>query len=162
MVSQDEFVELITENQKIIFKITFIYTDNEEDRKDLHQDIILQLWKAVPTFRSDSKISTWIYRIALNTAVSQIRQQKKRPTHASIDISLLQLKDDSDNGLEERTVALNKQINMLNHLEKALILLYLEDKSHEEISEIIGLSVTNVGTRISRIKQKIKDNISNN
>jgi RNA polymerase sigma-70 factor (ECF subfamily) len=162
MISQDEFVELITQNQKIIFKITFIYTDNEEDRKDLYQDIVLQLWKAVPSFRNDSKVSTWIYRIALNTAVSQIRRIKKRPAHISIDDSLLQLKDNSDTGLEEIIAVLYKQINKLNDLEKALILLYMEEKSHEEISEITGLSITNVGTRISRIKQKLKDNFFNN
>ena len=161
MMEQKDFIRIILENEKVIFKITTFYAYNEDDRKDLYQEIVLQLWKAYPNFRKEAKISTWLYRIALNTAISQIRKNKKEAPKVPISQIVLQVSDSTDNDKEEKIQMLYKQIEQLNQLEKAIILLYLEDKSHEEIAEVIGLTITNVGTRLSRIKQKIKEQIIN-
>ncbi len=160
MDHQEAFIRIIKENEGIIFKISTVYTKNEDDQKDLYQEIVLQLWKAFGKFRNDAKISTWLYRIALNTAITQFRKAKKNRNQISIDKTILNYTENANTAFEERIKVLYKYIATLNDLEKGIILLYLEDKNYEEIAAITGLSATNVGTRLSRIKQKIKSQIS--
>lgn len=160
MRKEEAFTQMIKEHEGVIFKITSVYTNNTSDQKDLYQEIVYQLWKGYDSFRGDSKISTWMYRVALNTAFTHIRKDKRRG-HAvpleHIDLSY----EVHDPILEERLKQLYKQIKLLSDLEKGLILLLLEGKKYEEIADITGLSPTNVGTRISRIKQKLKKQMTN-
>jgi len=159
MGKEESFTRIIKDNEGVIFKITTIYTDNRQDQKDLYQEIVYQLWKSFDSFRNESKISTWMYRIALNTAIGQLKKSKKHSNKTGIDQVVLQQTENYDTEFENRLKMVYEQIHQLNILDKGLILLLLEGKKYEEISEITGLSETNVGTRISRIKQKLKSRI---
>ena len=161
MGKEEAFAQIIKDNEGVIFKITTIYTSNAQDQKDLYQDIVYQLWKSFDTFRNEAKISTWMYRVALNTAIRQLQQRKRRPVDISIDQVITRQTEHYDQEFEERLRLLYRHINQLNVLEKGLMLLLLEGKKYEEIAEITGLTPTNVGTRISRIKVKLKDQINN-
>jgi len=156
MGKEESFTRIIKENEGLIFKITTIYTENGQDQKDLYQEIVYQLWKSYDSFRNESKISTWMYRIALNTAIGQLKKRKKQSITTSIDQVVLRQTENYDTEFEKRLKMVYEQIHQLNILEKGLILLLLEGKKYEEIAEITGLSHTNVATRISRIKQKLK------
>mgnify|MGYP001943770218 CR=1 FL=1 len=162
MNNETEFVKMIKENEGLIFKITSIYGNSQEDKQDLYQEIVLQLWKSFEKFRHEAKVSTWIYRVALNTAISRLRKDKKSNETILDDKLMYSLPDNQDSILEERSKELYIQIARLNDIEKAVVLLHLENKSHNEISEITGLTVSNVGTRMARIKQKLKENIAKN
>ena len=159
MGKEESFTRIIKDNEGVIFKITTIYTDNGQDQKDLYQEIVYQLWKSFDSFRNESKISTWMYRIALNTAIGQLKKSKKHSNKTGIDQVVLQQTENYDTEFENRLKMVYEQIHQLNILDKGLILLLLEGKKYEEISEITGLSETNVGTRISRIKKKLKSRI---
>ncbi len=159
MGKEESFTRIIKENEGVIFKITTIYTQNGQDQKDLYQEIVYQLWKSFDSFRNESKISTWMYRIALNTAISQLKKSKKHSNTSGIDQVVLKQTENYDTEFENRLKMVYKHIHQLNILEKGLILLLLEGKKYDEIAEITGLSETNVGTRISRIKQKLKSRI---
>lgn len=160
MGKEERFTQLIKDNEGIIFKITTIYTDNRHDQQDLYQDIVYQLWKYFDGFRNESKISTWMYRVALNTAITRIKKEKKNGKRVSIDRVVVKQTDYYDTVFEERLKVMYNHIKKLNELEKGLILLLLEGKKYEEIAIITGLSPSNVGTRISRIKQKLKTRIT--
>lgn len=156
MNTEGEFVSLIQQNEGIIFKITNIYADTSEDKKDLYQEIVYQLWRGFQKFRSESKASTWMYRIALNTAINGQRKKSKTINTSSLDQETIHLVELNDELMNERVRLLREQIAKLNDLEKAIIILFLENKSHQEIAEITGLSTSNVGTRFGRIKEKLK------
>ena len=148
------FLKMVEENQGIIYKVGKMYRDSKEDQEDLFQEIVLQLWKAYPNFRNDSKVSTWMYRIALNTAIATFRKNKIKlefkesfAKHNYCDYTEAQ----SEN--EER---LFEAIRTLNKADRALIALYLEDYPHREIAEITGITENYVGVKISRIKDKLK------
>ena len=147
-----QFLEMIRQNEGIIYKVTSFYTDTEHPLGDLYQEVVLNLWKAFPSFRGDSKYSTWIYRIALNTCVSFYRRSKKNISYVDISMDIPDVVDNN-----EEIQELYKLINRLGKIERALVLLYLDDKSYKEIAEITGLTVTNVATNISRIKDKLRD-----
>ena len=151
---EQKFVSMIQANERIIYKVCYMYTTQRNTLNDLYQEVVLNLWKAFPNFRSECKISTWIYRIALNTCISFIRKDKNVPEIISLtlDYDRIDDKDDTEIMLKQ----LYKLINQLGPLEKSIILLYLENKSYEEISEITGLTVTNVATRLNRIKEKLR------
>lgn len=147
-----EFISLIQQNEGIIFKVASFYADNENSIGDMYQEIVLNLWKGYPSFRGESKYSTWIYRIALNTCVSFFRRKKVKPEYVE---NLPDIKDITNNK-DEQIKELYRLINKLGKIERALVLLYLDDKPYKEISEITGISLTNVSTRISRIKEKLR------
>ncbi|MGB5820668.1 MAG: sigma-70 family RNA polymerase sigma factor [Saonia sp.] len=157
MGKEQEFSQIVKQNEGVIFKITTIYTDNGRDQQDLYQDIVYQLWKSFHTFRNESKISTWMYRVALNTALTQLKRNKRKGRSIPIDQVVLRQTEYYDTEFEERLKLLYAHIHQLNALEKGVMLLLLEGKKYEEIAEITGLSPSNVGTRISRIKQKLKN-----
>jgi RNA polymerase sigma-70 factor (ECF subfamily) len=159
MDKESDFVQIIKENEGVIFKITTFYTDNKIDQQDLYQDIVYQLWKSFDTFRAEAKISTWMYRIALNTALTRLKKSKRRGHSISIDKVVLEQTDNYEPEFEERLRKLYHHIGQLNVLEKGIMLLLLEGKKYEEIAEITGLSASNVGTRISRIKNKMKSGL---
>ena len=153
--TEQEFVALIKEYERVIYKVCYLYATPNAPLSDLYQEVVLNLWKAFPKFRRECKVSTWIYRISLNTCISFMRKEKNIPEIVS------QTPAEADRSEEwDETQAMLRQlyrmINRLGQLEKSIILLYLEEKSYEEISEITGLTVTNVATKLNRIKEKLR------
>ncbi|MFT3909200.1 MAG: RNA polymerase sigma factor [Ferruginibacter sp.] len=155
MPDKGDFIKIIQENEGLIYKVTKVYANNKEDGQDLYQEIVYQLWKSFDSFRNESKISTWIYRIALNTAIVHLNREKRKPNQVPVDDWILNKTDSTDNLTDERSALLFSVIKKLNQIEKAIILLYLEGRSYDEIAVITGFTVTNVGTRLGRIKQKL-------
>ncbi len=160
MPDKTEFIAIIQENEGLIYKVTKVYTNSREDAQDLYQEIVYQLWKSFGTFRNESKISTWMYRIALNTSIAHLNKEKKKRGHVEIDEGLLNKTDHSDTIMDERSEMLFGLIKKLSDIEKGIILLYLEGKSYEEIAAITGFTASNVGTRLERIKQKLISQIN--
>ena len=152
------FLSGIEGNKGIIYKVVNAYCKNEEDRKDLVQEIIIQLWKSFDTYDNSFKYSTWMYRISLNVAISFYRKERTRRIISNPLTEGIISFTDTDN-LEDKESdlgMLQQLILQLNDLDKALMLLYLEEKGHKEISQIIGISETNVATKISRIKTRLR------
>jgi RNA polymerase sigma factor (sigma-70 family) len=158
---EKEFMEMINAHRGIIFKVCRIYDRENVYRDDLFQEIVLQLWKSFPGFRNESLPSTWMYRVALNTAISHFRKRIKNPGHRPLSKSEFQLADQpafsEDNA---QTIMLNRAIDQLSPIEKALIILYLEEKNYAEISEIIGITANNVGVKLNRIKAKLEQKLN--
>lgn len=159
MDKKDRFTDVIKKNQGLIFKVATLYTNSLEDREDLYQEIVFQLWKSFDTFNEQSKLSTWMYRVAMNTAIYNLKSSKRKVNTIPIDFQTERFADVLDKTEEERIKVLYEQIQRLSLLEKGLILLYLEDKSHQEIASIIGITTSNVGTKIARIKERLKTQI---
>ena len=160
---KNEFIKLVKANQAIINKICFGYTNNIDDRLDLNQEILIQLWKAYPKFDHHAKLSTWIYRIALNTAISNFRKAKRKVKVDELIHHVDHLNATNSNPDSEAQISeLYGMIHRLNDLEKAIMLLYLDEQSYKEIAEIVGISETNVATKISRIKLKLKNDFNKN
>ena len=145
--AEQEFVSVIREYERVIYKVCYLYTTPNATLNDLYQEVVLNLWKAFPKFRRECKISTWIYRIALNTCISFIRKEKNIP-------EIVTLTQEADR--TEETDETQAMLRQLYRMIKSIILLYLEEKSYEEIAEITGLTLTNVATKLSRIKDKLK------
>jgi RNA polymerase sigma-70 factor (ECF subfamily) len=163
-VEKDKFISAIKNNQNLIFKVCYSYCSNPENRKDLQQEILMQLWNSFLKFDGRVKISTWIYRIALNTAISFYRNDSKHNGNkVTIDESVISLSNfEYVPEQDENIVMLYKFIENLNEIDKALILLYLDDNKYKDIADILGISETNVATKISRIKKILKEQFSNN
>jgi len=163
-VEKEQFISVIKDHQNLIFKICYSYCSDVENRKDLEQEILLQLWKSFKKFDGRVKMSTWIYRIALNTAISFYRADRKiTDRKVPIDASIISISNfEYDAELEENISILYQFIEKLDEFEKALILLYLDDNKYKDIADILGISETNVATKISRIKKTLKDQFSNN
>jgi RNA polymerase sigma-70 factor, ECF subfamily len=154
---EKEFLQIITDNQGIIHKVCSIYCDLEEDRRDLFQEIIAQLWKSYPSFRSESKFSTWMYRVALNTAITSFKKDKRQPDRSGISFETLHLADEIyDTRTEDQIKMLHRAVSQLTGVEKSIILLFLEDKKYEEIAEITGITQNYVRVKMNRIKKKLK------
>jgi RNA polymerase sigma factor (sigma-70 family) len=163
-VVRDKFVSVIKDNQNLIFKICYSYCANAENRKDLQQEILMQLWNSFSRFDGRVKISTWIYRIALNTAISYYRNDcKQKDKKRTIDASIISLSNFEMLPEEDENIAkLYQFIEQLNEMDKALILLYLDDNRYKDIADILGITETNVATKISRIKRNLKEQFGNN
>ena len=155
MEKKDQFVQLIKDYEGVIFKITTIYSNDRETQKDLYQEIVFQLWKSFDSFRHEAKTSTWMYRVALNTSITHSKKEQRKGERIPIDQVVLNQIDQYDPVMEERIAVLYALIKQLNKVEKGLILLFLENKSYDEIAAITGFTSTNVGTRLARIKQKL-------
>lgn len=154
---------MLNTHRRIIFKVCNLYCQDEEAKKDLFQEIVLQLWKAYPSFRNESLNTSWMYKIGLNTAISNLRKEIKKPDRKSITVEEFQIPDMSfETDEEERLGMLKMAIEKLSEVEKAIIMLYLEEKTYDEIAEIIGISNSNVGVRLNRIKQKLEKIIKSN
>jgi RNA polymerase sigma-70 factor (ECF subfamily) len=130
--------------------------DRHSDREDLFQEITLQAWKAYGNFRGDAKFSTWLYRVALNTAITFFRKEKKKPEIFNADI-LPEQTEEQDTVIEEQVKAMYAAIGDLSKIDKAIIMLYLEDYSYAEIGEMMGITANNVAVKMSRIKIKLKE-----
>ena len=158
---KEAFLQLIAENKGIIIKICNSYCNNATDREDLAQEIIYALWKGSKTFVPDFKFSTWMYRVSLNVAISFYRSAKKLKNNISFTAAGIEIADKTggDGTAEENIHLLQQQIEALKELDKALMILYFEEKTYKEIAEIMGITETNVATKVSRIKEKLKQNI---
>ena len=159
MSKKEVFTAAIKENEGILFKIAAVYTNSSEDKQDLIQEIIYQLWKSYDSFNQQSRFSTWMYRVALNVAIYQLKVSKKKILTVPIEDQNFNYQEDDNSAIEEKWKLFRKQIEGLNLLDKAIVTLYLDDKSYDEIAEVIGISSSNVGTKISRIKEKLKSQI---
>ena len=148
------FLNEVLPHRKIILKVCHQYTNNQNDFNDLFQEILFQTWKSFPKFRGESKVSTWVYRIALNTALYFLRREKRKITTTNLISDCFSVPDESDI-LKEQAEVLKQMIAQLSEIEKAIILLHLDEFSNDEIASIIGISKTNTATRLSRIKQKL-------
>jgi RNA polymerase sigma-70 factor (ECF subfamily) len=154
---ETSFVKQLKDNQNIIHKICRLYTNSEDAHQDLFQEITIQLWKAFPNFRGDSKFSTWAYRVALNTAITLFRKNNRTVSTVSIEDKSYFLKQEEYNFEQEENIKLlYKAVQQLNDIEKALIFMYLEEKDYEEISETLGISEVNARVKMNRIKGKLK------
>lgn len=160
--TKEEFLKQVEEHKLIIYKICNSYCKNVSDRADLAQEITYQLWRCFNQFNGSVKFSTWMYRVALNVAITFYRKTKKNESviqfaEAGNEIAY-ETEDKSD--LEKNIKILQQFIKELKELDKALMILYLEEKSYSEIAEILGITETNVATRIGRIKDKLKQKFS--
>ncbi|QQV01486.1 RNA polymerase sigma factor [Chryseobacterium taihuense] len=157
-LQQKEFLEKIEKHKGIIYKISKIYMDDQSDREDLFQEIIYQVWKAYSTFRGDSEFSTWLYRIALNTAIMFLRSEKRRSFITNDDFSDYRIKNEEyDDEKEENLSKMYSAINKLNPIDKAFIFYYLENFSGKQIAEQMGISEGNVRVKMNRAKNKLKE-----
>ena len=156
------FLGIVNDHKGIIYKVANSYCKDAERRNDLVQEIILQLWKSYDHYNSQFRYSTWIYRIALNVAISSYRKEiRTKETSFPLTESILNLPESPASDETERNIQrLQQFIAELKELDKALMLLYLDEKSHKEIAEIIGITETNVATKISRIKAVLKQKFS--
>lgn len=151
---ESAFIALVEEHKRIIYKVCYVYAADKENLNDLYQEVVINLWKAYPRFRGECAASTWVYRIGLNTCISFFRKSKSQPEVVPITVDLEAFADEEDKTASLRE--LYRMINCLGQLERALILLWLEERSHQEIAEIIGISRNNVAVRLNRIREKLK------
>ena len=155
--SEQDFVKLIRENERIIYKVCSLYVSDTYTLADLYQEVVCNLWRGLPKFRNDSSPGTWIYRVALNTCISGMRKAKRHPKS---DYPVEELSDwliEQDNSLDEDICEMYRMINRLKTLEKIVVLLYLEEKSYQEIADITGLTLSNVATKLKRAKEKLRE-----
>jgi RNA polymerase sigma factor (sigma-70 family) len=154
---EKEFLQTILENQGIIHKVCNVYCDVEEDRNDLFQEIIAQLWKAYPSFRNESKLTTWMFKVGLNTAITFFKKNKRRPDQDELAFdSYLIADENAEPETEEKIKLLLQAVARLTGIEKSIILLFLENKSYEEIAEITGITQNYVRVKMNRIKKKLR------
>ena len=156
-MSSDFYTTSILPYSGIIIKICRAYTDSQEDFDDYYQEVCLQIWKSKDQFRGDSKWSTWIYRLSLNICLTLVRKKKK--TRQFFNNDAVELQDESEDASafsNEDLSLLYAAIKRLSEIDRAVILLYLEEKPNKEIAEIIGTTPNNIGVRINRIKERLK------
>ena len=151
------FLKEIQLHEKQIYKICHFYAKNETDRQDLYQEILLQLWKSYPNFRGESKFSTWLCKVAINTAITSLRSDKKDihlfdPDHLSKEVQT----EDAPVNKEELYDAMYTAIDQLNDIEKAIVLLFLEGKPYAEIETILGISESTLRVKMNRVKEKLR------
>ena len=155
--TQDAFVRLINEHRGMLFKVCRLYCFTPQDRQDLFQEIVVQLWRSYPSFRGEARISTWLYRIALNTAISGLRRKRRLITSTAPGELPTELQDIRDSAeKEEQLQLLYQAIGQLNEVEKALTMLYLEDRTYQEMEDILGISQNNLRVKMNRIKEKLR------
>lgn len=160
MEKEEIFIKSIQDNERLIYRVAAFYTDRKDDRDDLVQEIIYALWKSFETFKNAASLSTWMYRIAMNVAIFHLKKDKRKLTTVPVDPEVLNFPETGFSDSEEKLQKVQKHIKVLSLLDKGILMLYLESKSHEEIAAITGISKSNVGTRLSRIKDKLRQQVS--
>ena len=161
--AEQKFEKEIKEHELLLHKVCRIYAYTDADRQDLFQEIVIQVWKAYPKFKADAKFSTWLYRVAINTAITGLR--KKRVAVTSYEPALLPSNIADDNigaSKEEQVQELYKAIEQLNEVEKAIVMLYMEDRSYEEMESILGINQGSLRVKMTRIKEKLRQITKNN
>lgn len=156
-MTQPEFVQLIRENNRLILKVCNLYAATVQDRQDLYQEIVVQLWRSIPKFRNESKLTTWMYRVALNTAISGYRKQQRAIATSDIDLFTKEMADPDEYAAKnEKLKSLYTAISQLPEIEKAIVMLYLDDKPYEEMEDILGINQNNLRVKMNRIKEKLR------
>lgn len=153
---EKNFINLINDHQGLIHKICLMYENDREARNDLFQEIVLQLWKSFPSFRGEAKITTWMYRIALNTAISGFRKQTRLVKTEDLQEVHMNISDTWSDDQEENFQRLQWAIRQLGEIEKAMIMMALEEIPYDEIAETIGITQNNVRVRMNRIREKLR------
>ncbi len=154
---EHSFVSQLEQNQNIVHKICRLYTNDSDAHNDLFQEITIQLWRAFPKFRGDSKFSTWMYRVALNTAITLYRKSKRKIKTQDFEALSFKITAEAYDDTEEQQLKLMySAVKELNDIDKALVFLYLEDKSYREISEALGISEVNARVKMNRTKEKLR------
>jgi len=153
---EKEFIKLIKKNERIILKICNVYCKEAKDREDLYQDILIQLWNSFPSFDQRSKITTWMYRIAFNTAVARYRKEKRQPNNEPLSDQLVSFSPSENENVELLYMA----IESLTKVEKAITMLYLDGIKYKEIGKILGLSESNIGFKINKIKKELRKKLN--
>jgi RNA polymerase sigma-70 factor (ECF subfamily) len=156
---KEQFLFLIESQQGLIQKVCNLYCNVREDQEDLFQDIVLQLWRSYPTFRGSAKVTTWMYRVALNTAITRLRKETKAERFAELGPEAFQVPA-AEGGPSEEMAAMYRAIRRLSQVDQALTLLYLEDCSYRQMAEVLGISEANVGFKLHRIKAQLRTLIS--
>ncbi|MFV8325224.1 RNA polymerase sigma factor [Flavobacterium sp. ZS1P14] len=160
MNKKETFTKAIKANEGLIYKMASMYTDTIHDRNDLVQEIIYNLWKSFDTFNQKSSLSTWMYKVAMNVAIYQLKTAKRKVETVPLEGQCLNFHESESSDFEEKLQVFKQHLGYLNLLDKGIVMLYLENKSYQEIADIVGLSESNVGTKIARIKEKLKKQIA--
>ncbi|QSE97341.1 RNA polymerase sigma factor [Fulvivirga lutea] len=158
-MNEELFLSKVKEHEGIINKILYLYVDTQEDKKDMYQEIVLQAWKSMSRFRGDSKFSTWLYRVGLNTVMTFNRKEsrlQKQPLEDTFDI------EQPSSEMSDRSLKLMQAVRLLNDIDKSIITLHLEDYNNDEIAEMIGITKNNVAVRIHRVKEELKRKLQAN
>lgn len=158
-MTEREFARFISQHSRIINKVSYFYATEQLPFDDLRQEIYVNIWRGLKQFRGDSKISTWIYRVAVNSALMAIRSSKSRIETVSLDFGLLELSSELDDVQKENFQTLHSMINRLEKMEKAIILLWLDEYTYDEIADTLGLKRNTVAVKIHRIKDKLSKQI---
>lgn len=154
---QKEFSQLIKANQGLIIKVSRLYTNSLEDEQDLFQEIVLQLWRSYDSFKGNSKISTWMYRVALNTAITLFRKRTKSPLTSELDEVHFEYEQEQDDEKQAQISLLYKVIKLLPNVERAIVMMYLDDISYKEIAETLGITEVNARVKMNRLKKTLKE-----
>ena len=152
-ITEREFTQLVHEQKSTIYTVCYMFARDKDEAADLFQDVLINLWKGIGKFRNDSEISTWVYRVSLNTCISADRNKRKMPT-TRLDMNI-DLFDDDDTDSRQIQV-LRQRIQRLQPLDRAIVLLWLESLSYQEIADIVGLTPNNISVRLTRIRLQLK------
>lgn len=153
---EKDFSKLVKENQGLIIKVARMYTNTPDDQQDLFQEIVLQLWRSYDTFKGNSKISTWMYRVALNTAITLFRKTTRTVKTDELADYHQPIDDDNDDNQQQISL-LYKVIKMLGDIDRAIVMMYLDDLPYKDIAENIGITEVNARVKMNRLKKTLKD-----
>jgi RNA polymerase sigma-70 factor (ECF subfamily) len=156
---KDEFLEILSNYQGILHKVNLIYFRNQADREDNFQEITYQLWKSYPSLQNKNSIGSWIYAVSINTSISRLKKKSRIEYSDNLPESIDTIDTVEEISINENFQMLLQAIHNLNEIDKSLMLLYLEEKNYDEISEILGITKSNVGVRINRAKEILKQNL---
>lgn len=154
MEKEKEFAKIVTDNKSTIYSICYMYAKDKSEIDDYYQEILINLLLGYAKFRGESSISTWIWRVSINTCISFIRKDKRKLDTIPLSVNINQIESDDHEG--KQVAKLNQRINKLDKLEKAMVLLWLENMSYDDIASVMGMTVPSVSTRLVRIKDKLK------
>jgi RNA polymerase sigma-70 factor, ECF subfamily len=156
--SDREFEAIVREHSSLLYKICRLYARTDDDRQDLFQEIVIQLWKSYPSYKGNAQLSTWLYRVALNTAITGIRKEKKRVVGSTPADEVEHLREETyDRTVDDQLEQMYTAIALLGELDRAIVMLYMEDKSYEEMEDILGIAQGTLRVKMSRIKDKLRD-----
>lgn len=157
---EQRFARLVNDYGALISRVCFSYSSSTDDFNDLRQDVLINIWNGLKTYRGDAAESTWIYRVAFNTCVSTVRKRTSQPRFVAVELNMDVTADEADNDLLERIEWLHRQIDRLTPIDKAVITMWLDERSYDEIAEVTGLSRNNVAVKINRIKARLSHDTS--
>lgn len=160
MLSEEEFLKQVSDNQDIIHKVCRMYADAPQDRQDLFQEVLLNAWKGSKNYRGEAKFTTWLYRVALNTAITHLRKESRNPVKESLTDQLVSIPEKILQ-VNEQVAVMYEAINKLSSIDKALVLLYLDEYDHNEIGNMLGITANNVAVKLNRIKARLREETGN-